>query len=133
MKFLAYFFFYTYVGLLAVAGVWGAFIGAKIDQEMLFNLNIERLDPTTAANLLTQYRFLRLIEFGFGWFALAFTKEIFTNPKFNRLFLTVMFLGVAARVFSYFVDGPPTGIFYFFTIYELAGVIFIFLYTRKNM
>lgn len=133
MKFLAYFFFYTYVGLLIVAGIWGAFIGAQFDQELLFNFDIGKENSKTTASILTQYRFLRLLEFGFGWFAISFTKEIFSNPKFNRLFVSVMFLGVVARVLSYFVDGPPYGIFYFFAAYELLGVILIFLYTRKKI
>ena len=74
MRFLAYFFFYTYVGLLIVAGLWGAFVGARIDQKMLFDFDIQSVNKTTAASLLTQYRFLRLIEFGFGLFAVLFTK-----------------------------------------------------------
>lgn len=133
MKFLAYFFFYTYVGLLIVAGVWGAFFGAQFDQELLFNFDIGKENSKTAASILTQYRFLRLLEFGFGWFAISFTKEIFSTPKFNRLFLSVMFLGVVARVLSYFVDGPPYGVFYFFAAYELLGAFLIFLYTRKKI
>ncbi|MDB5261453.1 MAG: hypothetical protein JWQ14_734 [Adhaeribacter sp.] len=133
MRFLAYFFFYTYVGLLVVAGLWGAFVGARIDQKMLFDLDIAAVPKITGASMLTQYRFLRLIEAGFGLFAFLFTREIFTLYKFNRLFLSVMFLGVAARLVSYFIDGPPHGIFYFFAIYELVGVIFIFLYTRNQL
>jgi peptidoglycan/LPS O-acetylase OafA/YrhL len=133
MRLLAYFFFYTYVGLLVVAGLWGAFVGAKIDQQMLFGFDIASVNPTTAASILTQYRFLRLIEFGFGMFALLFTKEVFSQLKFNRLFLGVMFLGVVARVISYFVDGPPNWLFYFFAGYELVGVLLIFLYTRNQL
>lgn len=133
MRLLAYFFFYTYVGLLVVAGLWGAFIGAKIDQKMLFDFDINSVNSTTAASILTQYRFLRLIEFGFGLFAFLFTQEIFTQRKFNYLFLGVMFLGVMARVVSYLVDGPPNWLFYFFAIYELVGVLLIFLYTQNKL
>jgi len=133
MRWLAYFFFYTYVGLLVVAGLWGAFIGARIDQEMLFDFDIDRVNATTAASILTQYRFLRLIEFGFGLFALLFTREVFSLIKFNRLFLGVMFLGVVARAVSYLIDGPPNWLFYFFAFYELIGVVLIFLYTRNKL
>lgn len=134
MKFLTYFFFYTYVGLLIVAGIWGAFFGAKLDQRLLFGFDISQVNnATTGASILTQYRFLRLIEFGFGLFAIVFTKEIFSHAKFNRLFLGVMFLGVVARVLSYFVDGPPLWIFYFFAAYELVGALLIFLYTRNKL
>ena len=133
MRFLAYFFFYTYVGLLIVAGLWGAFVGARIDQKMLFDFDIGSVHQTTAASILTQYRFLRLIEAGFGFFAVLFVKEIFTLSKFNHLFLAVMFLGVAARVVSYFADGPPNWMFYFFAAYEFAGVLIIFIYTRNRL
>jgi hypothetical protein len=133
VKFLAYFFFYTYVGLMLVAGIWGAFFGAQLDQQLLFSLDTAELSSKTAASMLSQYRFLRLIEFGFAWFALAFTREIFSQPKYNRLFLTVMFLGVVARTVSLFAEGAPHGIFYLFAGWELAGVLLIFFYTRKEI
>nr|WP_255651043.1 DUF4345 family protein [Cesiribacter sp. SM1] len=130
---MAYFFFYTYVGLMLVAGIWGAFVGAQLDQQMLFELDTTQLNSKTTASMLSQYRFLRLIEFGFGWFAIAFTREIFSEPKYNRLFLSVMFLGVLARTVSLFADGSPHGIFYLFAGWELVGVILIFIYTQKEI
>jgi len=133
MRTLSYFFFYTYIGLILVAGFWGAFIGARIDQHLLLNLNIKALTETTRANVLTQYRFLRAIELGFGLFSITFRKEIFTVKKFNTLFLTIMLSGVLARGISLIVDGSPNWIFYFFLIYEATGVVFIFLYTRQPL
>ncbi|QMU29882.1 DUF4345 family protein [Adhaeribacter radiodurans] len=133
MKFLAYFFFYTYVGLLLLAGIWGAFGAARLDQELLFQFNVKQVNATTAASILTQYRFLRLLEFGFGLFAIQFRKEIFSITPFNRLFTGIMFLGALVRVLSYFADGPPLWIFYFFATYEMAGVLLIFLYTRHKL
>ena len=133
MRFLAYFFFYTYVGLMIVAGVWGAFPGGRIDQQLLFNLDPETLPEQTAASMLSQYRFLRLIEAGFGLFAVLFTREIFSLPRYNYLFLGVMFLGVLARTVSCLVDGSPHWLFYFFAIYEFVGVVLIYLYSRKTV
>ena len=133
MKFLAYFFFYTYVGLVLLAGIWGAFFGARLDQELLFNFDISQVNPTTAASILTQYRFLRLLEFGFGLFAILFRKEIFSITTFNYLFTGVMFLGAQVRLLSYFADGPPLWVFYFFAAYEFVGVLLIFFYTRNKL
>lgn len=133
MKTLSYFFFYTYIGLILVAGFWGAFIGAKIDQHLLLNFNINALTATTRANVLTQYRFLRAIELGFGLFAITFRKEIFTVKKFTTLFLTIMLSGVLARGISLIVDGSPNWIFYFFLIYEATGVVVIYLYSRQQI
>ncbi len=133
MRTLSYFFFYTYIGLILVAGFWGAFIGARVDQHMLLNLNIKALTETTRANVLTQYRFLRAIELGFGLFSITFRKEIFTVKKFNTLFLTIMLSGVVARVISLLADGSPNWIFYFFLIYEATGVVIIYLYSRQQI
>lgn len=133
MRFLSYFFFYTYVGFLIAAGVWGALLGARIDQQMLFAFDISVTDPGTEASLLSQYRFLRLVEAGFGLFAILFTKEIFSEPKFNKLFLFVMFMGAGVRILSYFEDGSPYWIFYFFAIYELIGAVIILIHTRKQL
>ena len=101
MKWLSNIFFYGYVFLLIVAGAWGACFAAQLDHNVLFNLDVQTLAPKTAASLLSQYRFLRAIEFGFGIFAFLFRREIFSNPKFNRVFLATMLLGVVARIISF--------------------------------
>ncbi|MDZ7690200.1 MAG: DUF4345 family protein [Balneolaceae bacterium] len=131
MQTLNYFFFYTYVGLVVLAGFWGAFLGADMDQELLLNLNTDALAETTRANVLTQYRFLRAMELGFGLFAIVFRKEIFSIKKFNALYLVIMLGGVLARVVSLIDDGYPHWIFYFFLVYEGIGVLVIYLYSRK--
>jgi len=128
MKFTAYFFFYGYIGLVMLAGFWGAFLGADFDHQLLFNLDTGSLDSDTRTNLLSQYRFLRAIEFGYGLFAILFTKEIFSLKKFNRLYLAIMFAGVLARTVSIVDDGSPSALFYFFLIFEFIGVVVIYLY-----
>jgi len=133
MKLLSYFFFYTYIGLVLIAGFWGAFLGAGIDQRVVLNLDINALSETTRANVLTQYRFLRAMELGYGLFAIGFRKEIFSVKKFNALFLIIMLAGVLARVVSLIDDGSPSWLFYFFMIYEGVGVIIIYLYTREHV
>lgn len=133
MKNLNYFFFYTYIGLVILAGFWGAFLGADLDHRLLLNLDTRTLADTTRANVLTQYRFLRAMELGFGLFAIVFRTEIFAIKKFNTLFLTIMLAGVLARIISLFADGSPNLIFYFFIIYEGVGVLIIYLYSRKRL
>ena len=128
MKFTAYFFFYGYIGLVMLAGFWGAFLGADFDHQLLFNLDTGSLESDTRTNLLSQYRFLRAIEFGYGLFTILFTKEIFSLKKFNRLYLAIMFAGVLARTVSIVDDGSPSALFYFFLIFEFIGVVVIYLY-----
>ena len=132
MKFLAYLLFYGYVILLIVAGAWGVFF-ARFDHRLLFQLDVHTLMPVTAASLVSQYRFLRALEFGFGMFSILYRREIFTSRAFNRLFLATMAFGVVARIVSLVLDGPPFPIFYFFLTTEFAGVVFIYTYSRQTL
>ena len=131
MKFLNHVFFYSYIGLVILAGSWGAFFNANLDFEFLFHLNTHELPTHTRINLLSQYRFLRALELGFGIFSILFFKEIFSIKKYNRLFLAIMGLGILARVASWIMDGPPSGLFKFFLTYEAVGWIIIYMYSRK--
>lgn len=133
MKQLSYFFFYTYVGLLLLAGFWGAFISPQLDHIWLFDLDTSTLPEYSHINLISQYRFLRALELGYGLFAILFTKEIFTDKKFNMLFLLIMASGVVARLISLVAEGSPSWMFYFFLTYELVGVVLIYFYTRKTV
>ena len=132
MKILAYGLFYAYVGPLIVAGAWGI-VGARIDQRVLIGLSLDGLEPVTVASLLSQYRFLRAVELGFGLFALSYRTEIFTVPTYNRLFLAVMTLGVLTRVISLAVDGLPRPVFFVFLLTEAAGVAAIYAYSRRTL
>ena len=132
MRFLSYFFFYTYIGLVVLAGLWGAFLFPALDFSILFQLDLNDLNDYERINLLSQYRFLRALELGFGLFALLFTKEIFFDKKFNRLFLCIMGLGILARVASWVMDGNPSYLTKFFLIYEAVGWWLILIYTHKK-
>jgi uncharacterized protein DUF4345 len=132
MKLLTELFFYGYVGLLIVAGGWGV-IGARLDHRILFGLDPGILEHRTGASVVSQYRFLRAIECGFGLFALLWRHEIFTVLPFNRLFLATMTLGVVARVISLVMEGRPRPVFYFFLGSEAIGAVLIFMYTRGTL
>lgn len=131
MKKLSFFFFYTYIGLVLIAGFWGAFINPYFDFKLLFQMDLYALADAERINLLSQYRFLRALELGFGLFSIVFVKQIFSERTFNILFLFIMSSGILARITSWFVDGRPNGFSQLFMFYELAGLIFIFIYTKK--
>ena len=132
MKFISHFFFYTYVGLVILAGFWGAFVNPYYDFRLLFNADVHALPDSFRINLLSQYRFLRAIELGFGIFSMLFVRQIFTITKYNNLFLTIMCCGILGRVFSVLFDGQPLPLTWFFLLYELTGLVFIFIYTKYN-
>ena len=131
MRFLNYFFFYTYIGLVVLAGFWGAFLLPWMDFPYLMEMDLSTLPEHAKINLLSQYRFLRALELGFGLFSLLFIKEIFNNVKFNKLFLTIMGMGILARLVSWLVDGTPNLLLLFFFAYEAVGWFIIMVYSRK--
>jgi hypothetical protein len=131
MKALSYFFFYTYIGLVILAGFWGAFIYPYFDFNFLFSFDPHTIDDHARINLLSQYRFLRAMEFGFGLFAIIFVQKIFEEKTFNILYLIIMASGILARVMSWIFDGTPNFFSQFFMFYELLGLIIIFFYTQK--
>lgn len=130
MRSANYFFYYSYIGLVAIAGFWGAFINPRFDFRMLFNLDTDILTDFQRVNLVSQYRFLRAVELGFGVFSILFVKHVFSEKKFNRLFLFIMASGVLARITSIVMDGSPGGLMYFFLGFELVGVAVIYYYSR---
>ena len=132
LRWTAYVLFYGYVGLLIVAGAWGVFFAA-VDQRFLLDLDLDLInDDTARANVLTQYRFLRAIEFGFGLASFRYRREIFEARGFYGLFLSVMVFGVLARLISLVLDGRPGWIFFVFMGLELAGAIAVYAATADK-
>jgi hypothetical protein len=125
-------FFFVYVASLIVAGAWGL-VGARFDMRVLLQLHISDLPHRSAANVLSQYRFLRAIELGFGVFALMHWRRIYSVRSYNRLFLSVMTAGVAARLLSLSLDGMPSWWMFVFLGQEIVGVVLIFLATRSGL
>jgi hypothetical protein len=132
LKLATFVLFYGYVVALVVAGAWGI-VFAEVDLSHLIGLDLDQVPANAEANLLSQYRFLRAIEVGFGVFALMHRHEIFENVRYNKLFLSIMGAGVAARLLSLALDGKPSAVMLFFLVFELAGVIVIFSYTRGTL
>ena len=132
LKGSAYLFFYGYVLTLIAAGAFGLVL-ARLDARYLLGLDLSQLTPLTAATTLSQYRFLRAIELGFGVIAFTFRNEIFHDRTFNRLFLVIMACGIAGRVLGVVIDGTPSLPMFFFLTFELVGIALIFAYTRSTV
>jgi hypothetical protein len=133
MKFIAYFFYYAYIGVVILAGVWGAFINPGFDYKLLFHLDVHSLPDYVRINMISQYRFIRALELGFGIFSVIFVRNIFSEKKFNSLFLFIMGSGILARIVSIICDGSPSGLMYSFLFFELAGWVAIFIYSLKQV
>ena len=131
MRRLSRFFFYTYIGLVILAGFWGAFINPYYEFNLLFSFDPHTLNDQVRINLLSQYRFLRALELGFGLFAILYVNKIFKEKSFNILFIFIMGSGILARIVSWLVDGTPNTLTQFFMFYELLGWVIISIYTHK--
>ena len=124
--------FYGYVGLLMLAGGWGVVFG-RVDQSLLLDLELDDLPRRTQANVMSQYRFLRALELGFGLWAFVYRDEIHRRRPHNRLFLFTMGSGVTGRLLSLRFDGSPSPAMYAFLAWELAGVPVIYADTRRTL
>jgi hypothetical protein len=125
-------FFFGYVALLIVAGAWGI-VGARADMRVLLRVHLGALPVRAQANLLSQYRFLRALELGFGLFALVFWQSIYRVRVYNRIFLVTMACGVAARLLGLVLDATPSWWMDIFLGWELVGVVLVFASTRASV
>ena len=130
LRWAAYLLFYAYVLLLVGAGLFGALL-APADFDLVVGLDPQQIDDQARANLFSQYRFLRAIEFAAGVILLAFRNEVFTTRRFNRLFLLLVTAGILARLLSWAVEGTPSPFFIFLIFSELAVLIVLYLYPRR--
>ena len=65
--------FWAYIATVLAAGFWGL-VGARLDFPILMGQQVGGLDHHATANVLSQYRFLRGLEAGFGMFAVAYRR-----------------------------------------------------------
>jgi hypothetical protein len=130
MRRLAALLFAGYVAVLVLAGLGGV-IWTRTEMHVLLGVRLDDLTPSAAATLLSQYRFLRAMELGFGAFAVAFRRRIFEDARINSLFLTIMALGILARLLAVGFDGRPKPVMYSFLGYELVSLAVITVSTRR--
>ncbi|WP_168788288.1 DUF4345 domain-containing protein [Paraburkholderia aromaticivorans] len=117
MERMARLFFWGYMLMLLGIGGSGIFIAAW-ELPHIFEVRLDSIDELHRATILSQYRFLKGIELGFGVFCWAFRNEIFLPRTASRVFLGGLCAGVAARVLSCIVDGIPTKAFIAFCVLE---------------
>ena len=125
-------FFFGWVGALILMGGVGVFAG-KWELATAFRVDLAGMSREARDNLLNQYRYLAAVEFGFGLFCVRCRREIYKNPLFNRLFLSIVFLGAAARALSIAVDGWPHWAFTAITVLEFLTFIVVALYSRRTL
>ena len=111
--------FFGYAATLVVAGAEGAVVARFA------------IPDDADAELLSHWRFLRALELCFGLVALVFWRRIFAERTPNLIFLSAMAAGAAARLLGLAVDGSPGTIALAVLVWELAGVVVIFLATRE--
>jgi hypothetical protein len=125
--------FYGYTGLCVVAGATGA-VFARTDVALISGFHPrDQLDERSAATMLSQHRFLRAMEMGFGVLSLHERDRIHTDVPTNRLFLLLMAGGITARAIGRAVDGGPRANAYAFGGSELIGLFLIFAHTRSTL
>lgn len=123
-------FYYGYTWMLLGVGGSGVLI-AGWELPHIFSVNLSTMAPQQAATLLTQYRFLKSMEFAFGLFCWVYRRWIWTGGTARRLFLAGVFGGVAARLISLVMDGVPHWAFLVFAGLELiCGVLMMLQPTR---
>lgn len=131
MKSLSALLFAGWVGALVLLGAAGIFAG-EWELRHIFKIDLAGMSREAQGNLLNQYRFLKAIEFGFGLFCVLFRHEILKVHLFNRLFLSIVFLGAAARALSIALDGWPHWAFTGITILEFLTGIVVLLHSRNT-
>jgi hypothetical protein len=123
-------FFWAYILTVLVAGLWGM-VGARLDFPILLRQQVGHLSPGGRADVLSQYRFLRGIEAGFGVLCIWARREIFVGGStWNRLFLCGMGFGILGRLLGVAIDGTPTWPMWVFLGTEIVGWTFIVVATR---
>jgi hypothetical protein len=125
--------FWVYIVTVVLAGLWGV-VGARLDFPLLLHQEVGDLSSDGAADVLSQYRFLRGIEAGFGVLCIVMRRDIFTpGTQWNRLFLLAMGLGIAGRGVGWLLDGTPSWPMLAFMGTEAIGFACIATVTRASL
>ncbi|MBS1614892.1 MAG: DUF4345 family protein [Bacteroidetes bacterium] len=133
MKRIAQAAFWGYIALVCVAGLWGAFLNPWFDFRWLFHMEVSQRPDFERINMLSQYRFLRALELGYGMFCVFHSRDIFSKKKINILFLCAMGGGITARLLSLVLDGRSSNWGLAFLSYEFIAWWLIFFFARRNI
>ncbi len=128
-------FFWLYVATLLLVGSGGVLF-ARQELASIYHLDLQQnlifVTEAAQANFLNQYRFLKASELGIGIFCVVFWRDIFCTGRLHTVFLSIVAVGVFARVWSLLHDGMPQTMFIGFLLFELATGLLVFITARKN-
>jgi hypothetical protein len=125
--------FLSYVGALIGAGGFGA-VFAKTDARLIEGwVPADELPPRIAATVMSQHRFLRAMELGFGVFALRDREAFHTDRGANRLVLAAMGTGIGVRGIGLAREGKPGPLPFAFAGSEVVAIALIFAHTRRTL
>lgn len=130
MRSITYFFFYLYVAALLLVGASGMLI-APWELTHVFHVPLAAMPERAMATIVNQYRFLKGMELACGCFGWWWRLEIFSDRRYLRLFLVIVWAGVAGRLLAVALEGVPTALFVAFLLIEaITGVLMLWTYTR---
>lgn len=129
MQRLARLVFTVYIWVFIASGALSILL-AGWEMHWLFGLPEGSFSSLEGRTLLNQYRFLRAIELGFGMFCWALRQEIFTQARWNRLFLWTLLCIPAARSVSLALDGMAQMGFVSLMVVEYLAVSLLWWATR---
>lgn len=122
-----------YFAYAAAFIVFGALSVAATPTEMQWLYGMEPRVVPEGAILLNQYRFLRVVEVGFGLLLLVFRREVFTEPRANAAVLGVFFAIPASRTLSIVLDGWSGTFLFTFMLAEYAIFAILALGSRTAL
>lgn len=127
---LARLFLFVFCLAFFIIGTSGL-LTAPWELKEIFGLDPNWLASEDAASFLNQYRFLKVIEGGFGLFGLLKLKSILDGGVSNIIFLTGCGLAVIARSFSWMVDGRPDAMFIAFLVIEALTFLLVLIHSKR--
>lgn len=114
-----------YAATCVCAGLFGIFL-PHLEMARLYHLSPAQVPGLDAADLLSQFRFLKAMELGAGLFMFARLGAIMEGGPERRLFAFIVAAGILARLLAWAIDGPPSLLFAGFLAAEflvLAAVL----------
>jgi hypothetical protein len=131
MKRFATFLVIAYGLMLCGVGAAGI-LTARWELTQVFGLDVGAWSPSVQATFLNQYRFLKALELGGGFFCIFLRTSILTGGTAGRVFLALVGGGVLARSLAWVVDGRPSSPFVVFLVLEALVLVVTAVYLRRS-
>ncbi len=130
IRWLASVFQLGYSLMLLFVGIAGV-LTASWELSTIFGVSSQGSLPEHGATFLSQYRFLKSLEFSAGIFGLVWRKAILAGNPPVLMFLVIVGAGVTARTVSWIFDGQPSWPFIAFLVLEAITFVLIVLNLRS--